>query len=86
MNYFDMKWRLCACRVQAGYTQKEVAEILGVCEKTIIDWETGRSHIKMKRAQQLSELYLIPLAYMDFSREGNKIPIKDRTIQEANEV
>ena len=83
MSYFNMKWRLCACRVNAGYTQKEVAEIVGVSEKTIIDWEAGRTAIKMEKAQILSELYRIPLAYMDFSKEGNKVPIKDREHQEG---
>ena len=78
MNYFDMKWRLCACRVNAGYTQKEVYEIIGVSEKTIIDWESGKTSIKMERAQELSELYRIPLAYMDFSKEGNSTPIRER--------
>lgn len=78
MSFFDRKWRLCACRVNAGYTQKEVAQILGVVEKTIIDWEAGRYSPRMEHAQQLSELYLVPLAYMDFSREGNKVPIRER--------
>ena len=78
MNYFDRKWRLCACRVNAGYTQKEVAEIVGVSEKTIVDWEAGRTGVNMERAQKLSELYLIPLAYMDFSKEGNKVPLRER--------
>lgn len=32
MNYFEMKWRLSACRIQAGYSQAEVAEILGCKE------------------------------------------------------
>lgn len=78
MSFFDRKWRLCACRVNAGYTQKAVSEILGVSEKTIIDWEVGRTSPKMEYAQKLSELYLMPLAFMDFSKEGNRIPIKDR--------
>lgn len=73
-----MKWRLCACRVNAGYTQKEVAKILGVCEKTVVDWETGNTAPKIEKAQKMSELYGIPLAYMDFSKEGNKVPLKDR--------
>ena len=81
MTYFDRKWRLCACRVNAGYSQKEVAKILGVCEKTIVDWETGKTEIKMKYAQRLSELYIMPLAYIDFTKEGNATPLKDR-IQE----
>lgn len=78
MGYFDMKWRLCACRVNAGYTQKEVSEIIGVSEKTIIDWESGKTALKAERAQTLSELYRIPLAYMDFSKEGNSTPIRER--------
>ena len=78
MSYFDRKWRLCACRVNAGYTQKEVAEILRVSEKTVVDWEAGRSAIKMEKAQLLSELYLIPLVFMDFSKEGNATPIRER--------
>ena len=78
MTFFDRKWRLCACRVNAGYTQKEVAEIVGVCEKTVVDWETGKTGVKIHYAQKLSELYLVPLAYMDFTQEGNKTPIRNR--------
>lgn len=77
-NYFDRKWRLCACRVNAGYTQREVAEILGMSEKTIIEWEAGRISPKMDKAQKLSELYMMPLAYMDFSKEGNSVALRDR--------
>lgn len=78
MNYFEMKWRLAACRVQAGYSQKEVAEIIGNCEKTIIDWENGKTAPKMEKAQMLSELYGIPLAYMDFTKDGNATPLRQR--------
>ena len=78
MNFFDRKWRLCACRVNAGYTQREVAKLIGVTETTIINWESGVRAPKMDYAQKLSELYQIPLAYMDFSKEGNKVPIRDR--------
>lgn len=78
MNYFEMRWRLSACRVQAGYTQAEVAKILGNCEKTIIDWENGNTAPKMEKAQELSDLYGIPLAYMDFSKAGNSTPLRER--------
>jgi DNA-binding XRE family transcriptional regulator len=82
MSFFDRKWRLCACRINAGYTQREVAEILGVAEITIINWETGVTAPKMDMAQKLSELYVTPLAYMDFSKEGNKTPLRDRPFEE----
>ena len=35
MNYFEMKWRLSACRIQAGYSQAEVAQILGCSERNV---------------------------------------------------
>ena len=57
MNYFEMKWRLSACRIQAGYSQAEVAEILGCSDKTIVSWETGKTAPKMEKAQELSDLY-----------------------------
>lgn len=80
MSFFDRKWRLCACRINAGYTQVEVATLLGVTEKTVINWEQGYTSIKMATAQKLSELYQVPLAYMDFSKEGNATPLRDRTL------
>ena len=78
MGFFDMKWRLVACRNQAGYTQAEIGKMVGVTEKTIIDWEAGRTAPNMDRAQKLSEIYNIPLAYIDFTKEGNSTPLKDR--------
>lgn len=78
MGFFEMKWRLSACRVQNGYTQKEASELLGISEKTLVSWETGRTAPNMEKAQKLSELYGIPLAYMDFTRAGNKLGLKDR--------
>jgi DNA-binding XRE family transcriptional regulator len=78
MGFFERKWRLCACRVNAGYTQVEVANMLGVVEATVINWETGKHAVRMDVAQRLSELYQVPIAYIDFTREGNRIPLKDR--------
>ena len=78
MDYFSMRWRLCACRVNAGYTQKEAAKLVGVSEKTIVDWEAGHTAPNMEKGQKLSEIYGIPLAYMDFSKAGNSTPLRER--------
>ena len=32
----------------------------------------------MEKAQELSDLYGIPLAYMDFSKIGNSTPLRER--------
>lgn len=78
MGFFEMKWRLVACRVQNGYTQKEASELVGVSEKTLVSWETGRTAPNMEKAQKLSEVYGIPLAYIDFTREGNATPLREK--------
>lgn len=53
-------------------------EILGCSDKTIVSWETGKTAPKMEKAQELSDLYGIPLAYMDFSKAGNSTPLRER--------
>lgn len=70
------KWKLRACRVQAGLTQKEAAELIGVSEPSIVSYETGKSSPCMEIGQKLSEVYGIPMELMDFTRVGNQI-IKD---------
>ena len=44
----------------------------------IVSWETGKTAPKMEKAQELSDLYGIPLAYMDFSKVGNSTPLRER--------
>ena len=71
-----IKWKLRACRVQAGYTQVEAAEELGIAEATLINYETGKSAANMEVGQKMSELYQIPIEAMDFTKIGNTV-IKD---------
>lgn len=68
-----MRWCLKACRVQAGLTQLEASKVLKISEKTLINYETGKSAPNMDVAQRLSELYLIPMGEMDFSCSGNSV-------------
>lgn len=72
-----MKWKLRACRAQAGFTQSEVAKFLGCSEKSIVDYENGISTPLMEKGQRLSELYGIPVSMMDFSKDGNKTMSKE---------
>lgn len=70
------KWKLRACRVQAGLSQKEAAAELGTSEVTLISYETGKSSPNMEMGQKMSDLYGIPLELMDFTKVGNTT-IKD---------
>ncbi len=51
------KISLKSARVNAGYTQKQVANKLKVAESTVVNWENGKSIINAKNLFKLSYLY-----------------------------
>lgn len=53
------KISLKSARINAGYTQKQVANKLRVAESTIVNWESGKSIINAKNLFKLSYLYKI---------------------------
>lgn len=48
---------LKAARVNAGYTQKEAAIILGVSNTTLVSWEKGTSMPKANHIDAICNLY-----------------------------
>lgn len=52
-----MKMTLKGARVNAGYTQKEIANLIGVNETTIVNWESGNTAITAKHLLSLCNLY-----------------------------
>lgn len=59
-----IKITLAAARVNAGYTQLEVANILKVSKQTICNWEIGRTAPDITQARMLSDIYNMPLDYI----------------------
>lgn len=55
---------LAAARKNAGFTQVEVANKLGITPKTLVEWEKDPGRIKVKNLNRLCELYKIPLSYI----------------------
>lgn len=45
-----------AARVNAGFTQKEIADKLGVSKVTYWKWETGQSEPKFTQLQRFCEV------------------------------
>jgi DNA-binding XRE family transcriptional regulator len=55
-----IKITLEAARVNAGLTQKEAADALGVSNHTVMSWEKGKSLPKVDQIDKICELYRIP--------------------------
>lgn len=53
------KITLRAARVNAGYTQGEAARLLGVSNRTLCQWESGRVMPKIDKIDKICELYKI---------------------------
>ena len=59
------KIKLKAARVNAGLTQTEVARKLNRNKQTIVNWEKGFTQIKVNDLLALSELYEMPIEYLE---------------------
>ena len=51
------KITLKAARVNAGYSQKEAAEIIGISNKTLCSWENGKTFPDQPMIEKLCGLY-----------------------------
>lgn len=58
------KISLAAARVNAGLTQAETAEKMGVTKRTIINWEKGIVNPNAASLNMLSLIYNIPVDYI----------------------
>lgn len=58
------KISLEAARVNAKLTQKELAEILGVSNTTVVSWEKGNTEPSLSQLRKISELSGIPLDFI----------------------
>lgn len=51
---------LTAARVNAGYTQQDVADKMKVSKHTIGNWENGKIHPKPAQMNMMCQIYDIP--------------------------
>lgn len=61
------KITLKAARVNAGYTQQEVADILNISNKTICRWESGAAFPKADKIDAICSLYGVSYDNLIFS-------------------
>lgn len=65
--------RLCAFRKARGFTQKEIAKILGVTERTYAGYERGEHDIGIEKAILLAPLYRTTLKNLIDYKKGTQI-------------
>lgn len=56
-----IKISLAAARINAKFTQKEVANKMNMSKTTIVNWETGRIIPKQAQLEMLCRLYNFPV-------------------------
>ena len=66
------KITLKAARVNANLTQEEVAREMHRTKQTIVNWETGVTDIKFQDLKKLSDLYQMPIDYLNIPEQKEK--------------
>lgn len=66
-----MQISLKAARVNAGFTQKEAANEIGVNPSTLNKWERGKTFPKTFQLQALCFLYKIPIDFISLSKKSS---------------
>ena len=61
MTYMD---RIRALREDRDLSQREVAELLNVCQKTYSDYELGKTRIPLDSIIVLAKLYNVSMDYI----------------------
>ncbi len=62
MDYSKTGKLISGLRREQGLTQREVAEVLGVCAKTVSKWETGRGFPDVSLISALSKLFQVDIS------------------------
>lgn len=60
----EIQISLAAARVNAGFTQEDVAREMKTSKQTIVNWEKGKTSPDILQARRLSDLYNLPLDYI----------------------
>jgi len=64
----EARLTLAAARVNAGYTKKEAARILGVTPNAIYQWERNMTTPRIDTAKRMADLYGITLNDIFFAK------------------
>lgn len=75
----DIAERLQALRKKAGYSQEQVAEMLGLSRQAISKWESGQGKPEIDNMVKLTEIYNVSADYILLGTEKEvfvSVPVK----------
>ncbi|MBW4055130.1 MAG: helix-turn-helix transcriptional regulator [Proteobacteria bacterium] len=70
----DIGWRLRKLRLQAGWTQERLAEMIGVSTQQIQNYEAGSNRMNTDRLQQVAQALDVPIQTF-FTGSDETIPM-----------
>lgn len=62
----DYKVTIKAARINANMLQSEVAKKMNISQKTLVNWESGKTHPTSTALVKLCDLYKVPLSLIIF--------------------
>lgn len=78
--------RIQLARIEAGYSQTQLSEILEVSDKGISSYEVGRTAPNFEMMQKISEALHKPLAFFDLRTETQEKTIEEKIFQIEKEL
>lgn len=63
MKYREIGYRITIAREDAGLNQKELAEILGISQATLSNYEKGKRRVYLPQLQKIADALGKPLDY-----------------------
>ncbi len=79
-NDFAFGNKLLALRQQTGLTQGALAEQLGVSNKAVSKWETGKAKPTTNTLRKLAALYGLPVEELLRLKEREKMPVITKVV------
>ena len=84
MNAKKLGQFICTLRQEKGLTQKNLADMLGVTDKAVSRWETGRNLPDIDILLEMAELFNVELIEIIDGERKNNIDIKESNIKVAD--
>ena len=82
----DLAERLQELRKKAGYSQEQVAELLGISRQAVSKWESRQGKPDLDNLTKLTEIYRVSADYILLGKASNSavpVPEKKKMSKEA---